>query len=189
MKVILIGYRATGKSTVGKLLSKKLNIPFLDTDHLIEKAAGMKIKKLIAREGWPEFRKREKEAIASIAEKDLCVVSTGGGAILTEENRAFLKKMGVLICLKASLRDIIERLNRDARVRQSRPQFTSEDLAAETFAVLNERMPLYASVADVTIDTEGKSAVRVADEIYQYLLEAGAVFEIDKLKKMDKSNS
>lgn len=189
MKIIIIGYRATGKTTVGLLLSKKLNIPFVDTDHLIEQAAGMTIKKLIGREGWPSFRQKEKETIASLGEKNLCVVATGGGAVLAEENRNFLKKMGVLVCLKASLSDIIERLKCDAQTEGTRPQFTSQDLAAETIAVLSERMPLYESVADIIINTEGKSVVRVADEIYQYLLEKGAVFEINKLKKRDKNKS
>lgn len=189
MKVILIGYRATGKTTAGLLLSRKLNVPFVDTDRLIEEAAGMTIKKLIGLEGWPAFRQKEKEVIASLAGKKICVVATGGGAVLDEENRIFLKKTGVVVCLKASLNDILARLKRDVEAGQARPQFTSQDLAVETVAVLNERIPLYASVADITIDTEGKSVVRVADEIYEYLLETGMVFEINKLKKNSKNES
>lgn len=183
MKVILIGYRATGKSTVGSLLSKRLRVPFVDTDDLIEKAAGIPIKDLVALEGWEKFRERETQAVTSIGLQDSCVIATGGGVVLAEQNRDLLKKMGVLVWLKAHLTDIVERLERDWKNGRIRPKFTSENLVAETLSVLKERIPIYESVADFTVDTQDKSVVRVADEIYQYLLEAGIVFEINKLKK------
>ncbi len=186
MKVILIGYRATGKSTVGRLLSKRLKIPFADTDQMIEETEGLPIKDLVAQDGWSAFRKKEKEAVGSLLEKGLCVVATGGGVILSAENRALLKKLGVVVYLKASSHDILERLTRDAQDEQTRPQFTSGNLADETVAVLSERMPLYESTADFTVDTEGKSVVRVANEIYEYLLETGAVAGINKAKKRSK---
>lgn len=189
MKVILIGYRATGKSTVGLLLSKKLKIPFVDTDRLIEDDAGMPIKDIVAQEGWEKFRERETEAVASLNRRKVCVVATGGGVILTEQNRNLLKKMGVLVWLKAPLADMVERLERDAGNEQIRPQFTSQSLAAETLAVLTQRMPLYESAADFTVDTKDQSVVRVAECIYQYLLEAGHVFAINKLKNKQKKQS
>ncbi|MFO7570447.1 MAG: shikimate kinase [Smithellaceae bacterium] len=186
MNVILIGYRATGKSTVGQLLSKKLLIPFVDTDSLIEEAAGMKIKDIVADAGWQAFRKKEKEAVHALCEKDPCVVATGGGAILDAANRAVFKKTGVVVFLKASPEDIVDRLRRDVEDGQTRPKFTSEDLVSETMAVLGERMPLYESAADITVDTKDKSVVRVTDEVYQHLLEAGIVSEIKKIKKRFK---
>lgn len=183
MKVILIGYRATGKSTVGRHLSKRLNIPFLDTDQLIEKAAGMAIKDLIAQDGWDAFRKKEKEGVASLLEEGLCVVATGGGVVLAEENRALLKKLGIVVYLKASIEEIVDRLMRDSQNEKTRPQFTSGHLADETVAVLSDRIPLYESIADLVVDTEGISVVRVADKIYEHLLETGAVSVINKEKK------
>jgi shikimate kinase len=189
MNVILIGYRASGKSTVGLLLSKRLQVSFVDTDQLIEEAAGLSINELVALEGWERFREKETEAIASLRDVNACVVATGGGVILSYANRDLLKNRGTLIYLKTPLPDIIERLKRDTRDDQSRPQLTSENLVAETIAMLNERIPLYESAADFTVDTQDKSVVRVTDDIYQYLLEAGIVFEINKLKKMLKNNS
>jgi len=189
MNVILIGYRASGKSTVGLLLSERLQVSFVDTDQLIEEAAGLSIKELVALEGWERFREKETAAIASLRDVNVCVVATGGGAILSCANRDLLKNRGTLIYLKTPLPDIIERLRQDTRDDQSRPQLTSENLVAETIAVLNERIPLYESAADFTVDTQDKSIVRVTDDIYQYLLEAGIVFEINKLKKMLKNNS
>jgi shikimate kinase len=184
MKVIIIGYRATGKSTVGLLLSEKLQIPFVDTDQLIEDTAGMPIKALVARHGWETFRKKETEAIASLCDGNLCVVATGGGAILSGVNRELLKNMGTLIYLKTPLPDIVERLKQDAQAEQIRPQFTSGNLIEETIAALEERIPIYESTADFTVDTNGKSIARVSDDIYQHLLEAGIVSDINKTKKI-----
>lgn len=186
MKVILIGYRATGKSTVGMLLSKRLNVPFTDTDGLIEQVAGMTIKELVALEGWGKFRERETRAVASLAGPGVGVVATGGGAILAEQNRDLLKKMGVLVYLKAPLSDIVERLKHDERQAGTRPQLTSENLVTETAAVLKERVPIYDSVADFTVDTRDKSVVRVTEDIYQYLLEAGIVSAMKKSKRKTK---
>ena len=189
MKLILIGYRATGKSTVGRLLSKKLGVPFLDTDCLIEAAVGMPIKEFVHREGWEKFREKEQEVIAALSEKKLCVVATGGGAIMVEPSRVLLKKMGILIYLQASLQDILERLQKDAGGTQNRPQFSADSLVAETVAALNARIPVYESAADFTVDTEGKSVVRVTDEIYESLLESGVVAEVNKLKKKLKNKA
>lgn len=188
MKIILIGYRATGKTTAGRLLSQRLDIPFVDTDGLIEESAGMSIKKLIGTLGWPAFRQKEKEAVLSLVEKKLSVVATGGGAVLDEENRKILKSMGIVVCLKASWRDIVERLKFDAQQGQFRPQFTSGELAEETVAVLRERMPLYESVADFVIDTQDKNVAQVGEELYQALVEKGIVFEISKIKKKNRKN-
>ncbi len=183
MKVFLIGYRAAGKTTIGGLLSRKLKIPFADTDQLIETAAGMPIKELVAREGWDAFREKETEAIASLRGTGLGVVATGGGAVLSEANRIMLKEMGSMIYLKTPPDLIVERLKRDARGSGVRPQFTAETLETETLAALARRIPVYESVADFTVDTAGKGIIQVSDDIYQLLLEAGIVADIDKIKK------
>ncbi|NTW07909.1 MAG: shikimate kinase, partial [Syntrophaceae bacterium] len=82
MNVVLIGYRACGKSTVGKLLAEKLKIAFLDTDLLIEENLGMPIKEIVASQGWDYFRAREKEAVQELAQRSECVIATGGGVVL-----------------------------------------------------------------------------------------------------------
>lgn len=184
MKVFLIGYRAAGKTAVGRLLSRKLKIPFADTDQLVETAAGLPIKELVAREGWNAFREKETEAIASLRGTDDCVVATGGGAVLSEVNRGMLKEMGSMIYLKTPPDQILERLKRDARGSDIRPQFTAETLEAETIAVLARRIPVYESVADFTVDTAGKGVVQVNEDIYQLLLEAGIFAGIEKTKKI-----
>jgi shikimate kinase len=182
MKIILIGYRASGKSTVGAILSKKLKIPFVDTDQIIVEETGMPIKEFVARNGWEAFREKETKVISLVCDTNLCVVATGGGAVLAAANREMLKKSGTLIYLKTPLRDIVERLRRDAHNEQTRPQFTTESLEDETMAVLRERVPVYESTADFTVDTDGKNVKRVSDDIYQYLFSTGVVSEIKKIK-------
>ena len=97
----------------------------MDTDQLIEEAAGMPIKELVALEGWETFREKEKEAIASLREDEYLCCCHRRRRNIVRANRDLLKNMGILIYLKTPLPDIIERLKRDARDEQIRPQFTS----------------------------------------------------------------
>src|SRR4030043_704423 len=94
MNLILIGYRATGKTTVGKRLSLTLNIPFIDTDLLVEEKMKMPIKEIVELYGWDFFRAREKEAVQSLEKQSACVIDTGGGGVLDQKNVASLKRNG-----------------------------------------------------------------------------------------------
>ena len=172
MNVVLIGYRACGKSTVGKLLAEKLKIAFLDTDLLIEDNLGMPIKEIVAVHGWDYFRAREKEAVSELAQKSECVIATGGGVVLDEENVDLLKKIGLVVWLNAPIADIIERLKEDAKTDDLRPQFTDGNLACETAMVLIKRIPLYQKAADYVLDTAGKNALQVVAEICAHLPES-----------------
>lgn len=169
MNIVLIGYRASGKTTVGKLLAEKMGIPFRDTDVLVEKNVGMPVKEILALLGWSFFRCREKEVVENIDLRENCVLATGGGVVLDPENVEVLKKSGIVIWLDAPLHDIIERLKDDARSGNTRPQFTCGDIEAETAEVLQRRLPLYRETADFTIDTAGKSALQIVEEITGYL--------------------
>ncbi|PKN52570.1 MAG: shikimate kinase [Deltaproteobacteria bacterium HGW-Deltaproteobacteria-13] len=173
MKVVLIGYRATGKSTVGRILSAKLNINFWDTDVMVEKMMAMPVKEIVAKNGWDFFRARETEAVKFLTQKGDCVIATGGGVILSSENVDLLKQAGVIIWINAPLHDIIERLRKDALNESIRPQFTSGDLVQETTDIMKLRLPLYDKAADYIVDTTDKNADQVAAEIYQYLLKSG----------------
>ena len=184
MKVILIGYRSSGKSTIGAILSKKLKIPFVDSDQIIVEEEGMPIKEFVARHGWEAFRAKETKVIASICSMNPCVVATGGGAVMAAGNRELLKKSGTLIYLKTPLRDIVERLKRDSQNEQTRPQFTAESLEEETMAVLKERIPVYEAIADFTVETDGRNIRQVSDCIYQHLFNTGIVSEIKNKKKI-----
>lgn len=181
MNVVLIGYRATGKSTVGKILSTKLKIAFCDTDLLLEKKMAMPIRDIVALHGWDYFRIKEKETIKTLTKKKSAIIATGGGVVLDQENVNLLKQTGVIIWLNAPVRDIIDRLNKDAQSKAIRPQFTTGNIAEETAEVMKQRLPLYEGAADYIVDTRGKKAVQVAEEIYQYLRKSG---NLDKIKNV-----
>jgi len=179
MKVILIGYRASGKTTVGKVLAAKLRVPFWDADLLLEKSAGMMIKDIVAYHGWDFFRTREKEVIEKLAQKRIGVIATGGGVVLDPANIELLRRAGIMIWLNTPLQDIITRLQEDARTAAFRPQFTKKDLVQESTEVWEKRFPLYKKAADFSLDTAGKKSLQVADEIYQYLLKSGALAQVE----------
>ncbi|OGP66478.1 MAG: hypothetical protein A2W27_04470 [Deltaproteobacteria bacterium RBG_16_44_11] len=180
MNLILIGYRATGKTTVGKRLSLTLNIPFIDTDLLVEEKMKMSIKEIVELHGWDFFRAREKEAVQSLEKQAACVIATGGGVVLDQKNVASLKRNGFVVWLNAPLHDIISRLNNKRPGAVIRPQFTDWNIVEETVTMVNQRYPLYEQAADYTVETENKSITQVAEEIYQYLVESGKLVKVDK---------
>jgi len=180
MKIALIGYRATGKSTVGRILADRLKINFWDTDAMVEKDLAMPIKEIVALHGWDFFRAKEKDTIKFLTKKKACVIATGGGVVLDRENVDLLKQTGVIIWLNAPLQDIIERLKRDAQNAAARPQFTSGNIVQETIDVMKQRIPLYENAADYTVDTLNKNPEQVAEEIYQYLLKSKNLDKINK---------
>jgi len=169
MKIILIGYRAVGKTTVGKLLAGRLEIPFYDSDTLVEEMSGATVKMIVANYGWNYFRRKETAAIKLLTRRGQCVVATGGGAVLRAGNVKLLQQMGKIVWLDAPLEDIIDRLRDDMHKDAKRPQFTSDDLAAETASVLTERRPLYAGIANLVVNTAGKKIEQVTEVILQNL--------------------
>ncbi|KUG24097.1 shikimate kinase i [hydrocarbon metagenome] len=188
MNIVLIGYRATGKSTVGRILSRKLKMSFWDTDLLVEKKMAIPIKEIVALHGWEYFRLKEKEVIQTMAQRESGIVSTGGGVVLDQGNVNLLKQTGVIIWLNAPVQDIVDRLNKDAQSRATRPQFTAGNIAQETIAIMEQRFPLYEEAADYTVNTKDKKALQVAEEIYQYLLKSGNLSKINKSKKTNAKN-
>jgi len=182
MKVVLIGYRATGKSTVGIILSTKLKIAFWDTDAMVEKSMAMPIKEIVALHGWDYFRAKEKETIKYVTQQEDSVIATGGGVVLYQENMSLLKQAGMIVWINAPLQDIIERLKKDAQSAAIRPQFTSGNVAQETVEMMKKRLPLYEAAAEYIVDTTDKNAKQVAEEIYQYLRKSGNLAKINKSK-------
>ena len=120
MNIVLIGYRGTGKSTVGKLLAMRLGRQFVSTDEEIIKRAKRTIPEIVAQEGWEYFRDLESEVCREFAGRDRLVIDTGGGAILRTQNVEALKKSGTLFWLTASVETITKRIGRD----NQRPSLT-----------------------------------------------------------------
>lgn len=169
MNVVLIGYRCTGKTSVGKRLAEKLRVPFYDTDDLIETAAGCTIREIVAQQGWSSFREREKEVIRTLAAGERRVIATGGGAVMDGENAEVLKRHGILIWLEADTETIVDRMCGDEESCSKRPSLTGEDICEETAEVLKMRTPVYSLLADFTVNTGEKGIGQITDEIHQFL--------------------
>jgi len=163
--ILLVGYRGTGKSSVGKRLAGVLGMGFLDMDRLIAEEEGFSIARIVQEKGWPYFRMQEKQLLQRLSCNSGQVIATGGGVILDQENRSLLKKMGVVIWLTADIDVTVERLKTDPIGAEQRPTFSEMDLHEETGLILKERMPLYEEVSDFTLDTSDLSIGETVDEI------------------------
>ena len=165
MNVFLIGYRATGKSTVARKIAATLGLKCVDSDALIAQAAGMTITEIFATETEVGFRERESAVVTEIALGDNQVVALGGGAVLRSENRAAIRDQGQIVWLQASVDSVCERLTEDLQTQSQRPQLTTHDLHDEVSELMERRRDIYAAVADFSVDTESLDAEEVAAEI------------------------
>lgn len=167
--ISLIGYRGVGKTSVARLLAEQLSWPLVDTDDLIEQAAGRSVREIFADEGEAAFREREIQAVKQAVSERPRIVSVGGGAILRDENAHALAAAGPVIWLTASVAAIHARLSADPRTAGLRPALTDLDQRAEIEAVLKARLPRYKALARHTVDTEGRSIEAVAEDVLRWL--------------------
>lgn len=149
--IVLIGMMGAGKTALGRRLAERLHIPFLDSDAEIEAATGMKISTIFEEQGEAAFRAIEKNKIARLLVGPVCVLSTGGGAILDADTRALFKEKAVTIWLKARVETLLARVSRD----KNRPLLKTGDPRARLETLLAGRTPYY-SAADITQDTDVK---------------------------------
>ena len=171
--IALIGFRATGKSTVGKILARKLGRQFLDMDHRLASEAGRDIAAWVKQDGWDSFRRAESALLKLISlQKDL-VVATGGGVVLDPQSRRVLLENFFTVWLKATPETIYARLSSDPGSTLTRPSLSELPVKEEIEKVLLQREPLYSQVAGAEIDTEGKRTIRIADEI-EFILREGS---------------
>lgn len=157
MLVYLVGPRACGKTTLGRRLARQLQVPFADTDHWLTEQAGEDVASIVAREGWDGFRQREADTLRDVvrelggeqpADTPRCtgVVATGGGMVLREDNRRFMRDTGRVFFLYAPVDVLVQRLMRHPLEGQ-RPSLTGKGLAEEVADVLAQRLPLYRQCA------------------------------------------
>jgi shikimate kinase len=163
--LVLIGYRATGKTSVGAELARVLNRPFVDLDLVLVAEAGRSVAEIVAQGGWEEFRRREKELVARYGQKSGQILATGGGAILDPQNVQILRENGFLVWLKADPETIRKRLSLDKSSVSNRPSLTEADYLAEVERVLRQRESLYQEAADMEVETDGISIAQVAAAI------------------------
>lgn len=163
--IVLIGFRGTGKSTVGKLLAERLKKDFIDTDVYIESATKRTIKDIFAKDGEEGFRGIEAEVIAELSRSDNKVLAAGGGVILNEENVKNLKSNGLMVLLEAAPEIIYKRITQDEKTTQQRPSLTNKKPFEEIKHILELRQPLYEKAADLTIDTSHITCEEIVEEI------------------------
>lgn len=163
--VFMVGLMGSGKTSVGKVLARLLGKAFFDSDHEIERATGVRIQEIFEVEGEPGFRTREKKIIADLAQRDNILLATGGGAVLAPENRAELKAHGTVIYLRAPVKALLRRTQRD----RNRPLLQVADPAAKLRELYDQRDPLYREVAHLIVDTGNQSVRALAEQIIKQL--------------------
>jgi shikimate kinase len=163
--VVLIGYRATGKTTLARLLAERLAWQWIDADVEIERRAGKTISRMFAEDGEPAFRDLEAEVIADLCRQERLVLAAGGGAPLREESRQAMRQCGRVVWLTASPETILRRMTGDATTAARRPSLTEKDPLEEILHLLARREPVYRESAHVIVDTEGKTPEQLAEEV------------------------
>ncbi len=176
--IYLTGYRGSGKTSVGKLLGKKLARPVIDLDDRIEETASRSIREIFETEGEVGFRDRETAALRVVISEMPSVVSLGGGAILRAENRRLIAATGFCIWLKADADTVLQRLHCDATTAQRRPALTALPPRLEIVSLLAAREPIYAMVSNVAIDVMGKQILEITNEAIMSLPSKWAVKQV-----------
>jgi len=165
--IFLVGLMGAGKTSVGKLLAKRLGKAFYDCDQEIERATGVKIPVIFEIEGEAAFRAREARMLAELAGHRDIVLATGGGAVLSADNRKLLAGNGVVVYLRAVVADLWQRTRHD----RNRPLLKTAEPRAKLEQLFAERDPLYRSVADIIVDTGSQSLGSLAHRLEQLLIE------------------
>lgn len=163
--IFLVGMMGAGKTSVGRVLAKRLNKAFYDSDHVIEERTGVKIPVIFEIEGEPGFRHRESAIIEELTAMDDVVIATGGGVVLAKENRENLRARGTVVYLRASVKDLLNRTRHD----KNRPLLQTADPRARLNELFEMRDPLYREVAHVTVDTGSQSLATLLNRLHHVL--------------------
>ena len=165
--IFLVGMMGAGKTSVGRVLAKRLQKTFYDSDHVIEDRTGVKIPVIFEIEGEAGFRVRESAVLDELTALRDIVLATGGGAVLSEKNRERLRTRGTVVYLRASVRDLLNRTRHD----KNRPLLQAADPRARLSELYEKRDPLYREVAHLTVDTGSQSLTSLVNRLCQLLLE------------------
>ncbi len=155
--IYLIGYRCTGKSTIGRELARQRGLAFYDTDEWIMAAEKQTIDEIVTTSGWPHFRALEKACLHTLAQQKGLVIATGGGIILNLANIECMQKNGVVVWLKARPETIIRRMSQDTATAASRPALTHQTREQEVRCTLTARHERYHQAASFACRTDQRS--------------------------------
>lgn len=165
--IFLVGMMGAGKTSVGKVLARRLGKTFHDCDHEIERATGVKVSVIFEIEGEAGFRVRESRALATLVTRPDIVLATGGGAVVSAANRKLLADHGTVVYLRATPEDLWERTRHD----RNRPLLQTPDPLARLKELFAERDPLYREAAHIVLDTGDQSLASLAHKLEGRLLQ------------------
>ena len=166
MNIVLIGYRGTGKSTVGRILASRYSLEYISMDETIVERTGLSIPQIVEQSGWDHFRDLESQLADELSRQDGFLIDTGGGVIERENNIEALKADAVIVWLRADVDTIISRIASSTE----RPALTAgNSFTDEVSEVLARRTPMYEAAANICVSTDG----RTPEEIVDLIIEAG----------------
>lgn len=171
--VAFIGMMGSGKSAIGLAVSRLLDVPFLDSDHEIERAANMTIAEIFSRDGEAFFRERESQVLDRLMRQERCILSTGGGAYLSERNRKIIHDKGVALWLDASLELLWNRVKH----KDTRPLLKTPDPRGTLSRIYHDRTPIYA-LAELRVEARAEYSIEdMAGRVIETLLSRPDVLE------------
>ena len=171
MKCFLVGLPGSGKSTIGRQLGRRLGLPSIDSDHVVEERLGCSIREFFEREGEARFREIEAQVIDELTAGPDSIVSTGGGSVLRPDNRLHLHERGKVVYLHSSPEEVFRRVRHD----KSRPLLQVGDPMARLRELYRVRDPLYRDAAHFVVETGRPSVVALVNTIVMQLEVAGLV--------------
>jgi len=163
--IFLVGPMGAGKSAVGRHLARTLHLTFVDSDDEVESRTGVDISFIFEKEGEEGFRKRESAAIDDLTKMDGVVLATGGGAVMSPDNRSHLGGRGLVVYLYTTVEQQVSRTEKG----RERPLLESGNRRDILEDLLQQRDPLYREVADIVVETDGRKVHSVADEIIEQI--------------------
>lgn len=174
--VFLVGFMGAGKTSVARKLARNAGVAAIDMDTYIERRCDMKVKDIFAQSGEAGFRAIETDVLRELANGEPLLVSCGGGVVLAEENRAILKEAGFVVYLQVTAAEAASRISDVS----TRPLFGDLEQAQR---VIEGRLPLYAEVADIQIDTKGRGTGSIAREVFSRLVKAGILMKVQDARE------
>jgi shikimate kinase len=174
MNLFLIGYRCTGKTTIGKAIAAAIEWSFVDADTLLVRECGKPIKEIVDTEGWDAFRRMERSTLKQICTADRQIVATGGGVVLDKANIKAMKTSGMVIWLGATAETIQKRMLQDKNTGNFRPALTDKGRMEEIEDLLLKRNPYYESASDFSIQTDDVPVSEITQTIIEKLNESNS---------------
>jgi shikimate kinase len=172
--VVMVGMMGAGKTAVGRALAQRLGVPFLDSDAEIEVAANRSVPEIFERDGEAFFRSRETQIIERLLIEKRCILSTGGGAFLSEKNRTNISAQGISVWLNADLELLWSRV----RSKDTRPLLRTDDPRATLKNIYDQRVPIY-SLADLTVGSGPECSIEnMVDQVIDALIARDDILEV-----------